>query len=156
MSRPIAVSLIVLTLLAAVLLWLWHRHATVPAPRPPSPASRRAQSPTSTAGPPPTVPPFRLAGVAVGDPNSYAVIEDPQGVTALYRLGENIAGLGRLAGIEPQEVLIETDRGPLALRLQPAATPTTGPAPTSTARRVRRSSRTPPASADDTASISPP
>ncbi len=124
MSRFGLLLLLLLALLAALLLWWRHAPAPRPAATTPSPtAAAPAPAVTPVAGTP-TPPAFRLAGVAVGTGGSYAVLEDPNGVTALYRLGDEISGLGRLTRIKEQEALVETTSGPLVLRVRPASTPT--------------------------------
>lgn len=68
---------------------------------------------------------FRLAGTAVGDPVSYAAIETSDGVSHLYRSDETVPGLGRIASIATDHVVVVgTDGAELELRLRPAATPT--------------------------------
>lgn len=68
---------------------------------------------------------FRLAGTAVGDPVSYAAIETADGVSHLYRSDEVVPGLGRIASIATDHVVIVgADGAELEMRLRPAATPT--------------------------------
>jgi hypothetical protein len=123
MSRSGLLLLLLLAAVVALLLW-WRRTPTehhepaTPAPTAASPTEGMAAAAS------PTPPRFRLAGVAVGSSGSYAVLEDPHGVTALYRLGDEIIGLGRLSRIEEQEVVIDTESEPMVLRLRPAPTPT--------------------------------
>jgi hypothetical protein len=95
------------------------------------PATSKMEGLRTSASATPTPPPFRLAGVASGGDGSYAAIEDGGGVTGLYRIGDEIPGLGRLAGIASGEVLIDTETGPITIQLQPGPTPT--PAATATA-----------------------
>lgn len=116
-------ALLALAVLAGVLLLLWQRQPAVLETPPPagSPtAAHVAAAPGQV--PAPTIASFRLAGVAAGGQTMYAAIEDPHGVSALYRLGDEVAGLGRVAEIAPQQVRIETAGGPLVMRLQPAPT----------------------------------
>jgi hypothetical protein len=116
--------LIVLALLGVAVWWLWTTR-----PRP----GEEAQPATPTAAvAPPTAPAasaaapagFRLAGVAVGDPESFAVIELPNGSSRLYRIDSEVPGLGRLVGITQTGAEIEGEGGKITLRLKPAATPT--------------------------------
>jgi len=117
---------VVTALLAAVLAagaWmLWHRPATTP---PPLPTRTLKPNPTPTA----TLAPraageFRLAGTAVGEPNSWAAIDDPGGVSHLYRNGEDVPELGRIVGIYPDHVILDGPEGEVRLNLKPAPTPT--------------------------------
>ncbi len=113
--------------------WLWMRlrhieaqRAAVPTPAavptaPPSPTvpSAAAAEPAAT---PPTG--YRLAGVALGAPNSFAVVEDPLGKSGLYRVGDPIDGLGRLRTIEVRRVVVDGTDGVVELQLAPAPTVT--------------------------------
>ena len=129
MSRSVVILCVVV---AAIVVWLWFtRTRSAPAPIA-TPTAESHPSPATTGAASPTPLRFRLAGVAASGDDSYAVLEDPDGTTALYRAGDNVSGLGRIAGIDPQEVLIDADNGPLTLRLQPAPSPSAG----STASRV--------------------
>lgn len=153
MARALLVLLLGLLLLGPLLWWLRHRPPQLPQPTAtPSPVVRThgvaAGSPTPLR--------FRLAGVATSGDTPYAVIEDPAGVTALYRLGESVLGLGRLAGIEPQEVLIDSDSGPLTLRLQPAPSPSPAPSATPAARTPTKRRATPTPSPAGSEPESPP
>lgn len=154
MSRQTVLALVLIALVIGLLMWL-NRAGNEPAP--PSPRSPTATASHAAAAIEATPPPYRLAGVAASGDDSYAVVADPDGATTLYRLGEEIAGLGRLAGIEAREVLIDTDHGPVTLPLQPAASPTPGPSATRrlpTVAATRAPERSP--SPDDNASESPP
>jgi hypothetical protein len=133
MSRRTGLLLVVLVLLVGLLVRFTRDG------RPPVPAAPPTQPPTPStpvARPQAPTPHFRLAGVAASGEHAFAVIADPDGVTALYRSGDSVSGLGRLAQIEPQEVLIDTDNGPLTLRLQPAPRPTMAPTVTRPAPRA--------------------
>jgi hypothetical protein len=156
MPRPPTVLLLLLALCVGGFLWWWSSAPPPAATGSASPTVPRTTPTAATPGPAPTPPPFRLAGVAVGTSGSYAVIEDPHGVTALYRVGDQISGLGRLAGIERQEVLIETESGPVALRLRPAPTHTPADAtPTAAAPEAEPASTPAPSPADNAPESSP-
>jgi hypothetical protein len=143
----LAVMLLLLALIVASGYWLWGRlqdlepaHPTVAVP---------AATATITATPAPTVlkapPGYRLAGVAVGEPESFAVVEAPSGIHALYRVGEDVPGLGRLQRIEAERVIIQNDGGEFELWLAPASTATPGRNPTvsGTPRAARRTPAAP-------------
>jgi len=94
----------------------------------PTPAATSPEIPVS---PSPTASPIRiaqrLAGTVVGDVR-YAVVEQPDGTSSLYRPGDEVAGLGQLLTIESDHATFLTPSGPVELRLAPA--PTGTPAPT--------------------------
>ena len=147
-----------LLLLLAILsgLWLWKQLRATKSPPPSAIATVVA---TGTPVPSPTTlrppPGYRLAGVAVGEPDSFAVIEAPNGRNTLYRLGADIPGLGRLVRIEAERIVVESAAGQFDLWLSPAATATptrgrTAAARTSTARPTPR-----PAAADTTPGSAP-
>ena len=134
-SQRLAFGLILL-LLALTLTsayWLWGRLQDL-APAPPT-VPAPTETARRTATPVPTtvkVPPgYRLAGVAVGEPESFAVVEASSGTSALYRVGEDVPGLGRLMRIEAERIVIQNEAGQFELWLTPAATAT--PRPSSTA-----------------------
>jgi hypothetical protein len=119
--------------LAAALLagaWLlWSRAARLPQPlAPPAPTATSSpvrSEPSPTAEPVNSGSEFRLSGTAVGDPASYAAIEAPDGTSRLYRDGETVAGLGRIAAVHTDRVIVVDSAGEsLVLRLKPAPTPT--------------------------------
>jgi len=119
--------------LAAALLtgaWLlWSRAARLPQPAAqPSPTATSSpdrSEPSPTAEPVHSGGDFRLSGTAVGDPTSYAAIEAPDGTSRLYRDGETVAGLGRIAAVHTDRVIVVDPAGEsLVLRLKPAPTPT--------------------------------
>lgn len=112
---------------ASVAFVLWR----IAGGRPPAPVP----TPTPTVAEPtltPSVTPvqapsgYRLAGVAVGDTESYAVIEGPGGSGILYRLNAMVPGLGRLVRIEPERVVVATETGQIELVIAPAPSPTPG------------------------------
>jgi len=123
-----------LALLAVMLVsgyWLWGRLRDLePAP---------IFVPTALQTAVPTVPPlptlarlppgYRLAGVAVGEPESFAVVEAPSGTHGLYRRGEEVPGLGRVLRIEPERIVVQNDAGQFELWLTPAPTVTAGRVP---------------------------
>lgn len=127
MSSRLALGLMLLLLLLMVAsgYWLWGRLQDL-APPPAVPA--HTATATRTVTPVPTgvnVPPgYRLAGVAVGDPESFAVVESSSGASALYRVGEDVPGLGRLTRIEAERVVMQNETGQFEMWLTPAATVT--------------------------------
>jgi hypothetical protein len=108
--------------------------ATMPPPRTATPA----ETATPTAGQPPG---YRLAGVAVGEPESFVVIESPNGSANLYRLHDDVSGLGELVRIEAERVVVRGTAAQFELLLTPAATATAAPAGTP---KPRSPTRTPP------------
>ena len=145
--QPRAAMLILLLLILAAVsaVWLWGRLIPTTAPArlatatmaPRATATARlAAGATPTQAPPP--PGYRLAGVAIGDPESFAVIEAPNGSTGLYRLNDDVPGLGQLLRIEAERVVIRGAAGEFELWLAPAATPTPLPARTPQPRAPMR------------------
>jgi len=132
MLVPRALLVLLLVLVAASALWLWQRSASAPPPPPSPTATSTAVVPTPT---PLRAPPgYRLAGVAVGEPESFAVIEVPNGRNALYRVGADIPGLGRLVSIDAEHVVVEAAGGQFELWVAAAATATPTPPGTADAR----------------------
>ena len=117
---------ILLMLLAAILWMLWWKRQ--PATKTPPSVPVATAVVTATAVPSATplrAPPgYRLAGVAVGEPDSFAVIEAPNGRNTLYRRDADIPGLGRLIRIEAERIVVESEAGQFDLWLAPAATST--------------------------------
>jgi hypothetical protein len=117
-----------LTVMLASGYWMWGRLRDL------EPAPAFVPTPLATAVP--TVPSlstsarlppgYRLAGVAVGEPESFAVVESPAGTHGLYRLGEEVPGLGRVRRIEPERIVVQSDAGQFELWLAPAPTVTAG------------------------------
>jgi hypothetical protein len=130
--QPTRIALLVTALLVAFAVlsgvWLWERLSSTEAPPPHPPANTPAVAVAPKASPSaaPLRPPpgYRLAGVAVGDPDSFAVIEAPNGATALYRLDADVPGLGRLTRIDAERVTVHSEQGELEMWLAPAATAT--------------------------------
>ncbi len=123
-----AVAIALLALMLGSGYWVWGRLRDLePAPVP-VPTAIEAESPTVT--PMPTTlkapPGYRLAGVAVGEPESFAVVESSSGSSALYRTGEEVPGLGRLVSIGAERVIVENESGRFELWLAPAPTATPG------------------------------
>jgi hypothetical protein len=85
---------------------------------------------------------YRLAGVAVGEPVSFAVVEAPNGANVLYRTDADIPGLGRLVRIEAERIVVQSDAGQIELWLMPAASPTPTRVRAATARAARAATRT--------------
>lgn len=116
-----------LLLIAILGLAVWRLWTTRP-----QPASEQV-APTSTpavettpAEPAVSGPPvgYRLAGLAVGEPESFAVIELPNGNSQLYRVGAKVAGLGRIVEISEAGATIDGEHRRFTLQLKPAPTPT--------------------------------
>lgn len=135
-TQRIALAAICALLLVTILsgLWLWRRLVTTLAPQLPSTATATA-SPVLTPTPLRAPPGYRLAGVAVGEPDSFAVIEAPNGSHTLYHLDADVPGLGKLVRIEAERVLVQSGAGEFEMWLAPAATPT----PTPVRSPIRRS-----------------
>ena len=125
----LAIAIVLLVIVVVSGLWLWMRLAVVrpAAPRlaattpnvtprslPASPTATVLQAPLG----------YRLAGIALGEPDSFAVIESPNGTTTLYHLDADVAGLGRVIRFEAEHIVVQTDRGQFELWLAPAATAT--------------------------------
>jgi hypothetical protein len=119
-----AVPLLVLLVLGAAVWWLWTTR-----PQPPLRAAA-TQTPAAVAQAvtpgPSSEPPagYRLAGLAVGEPESFAAIELPDGSSHLYRVDANVPGLGRVVAITNAGAAIEGEHGNFTLKLKPAATQT--------------------------------
>jgi len=129
----VAVGLLLLFLAGFAGAWLWMRlhhieaqRAAVPTP-PTIPTARPSPTVPSAADAEPVAPPpegYRLAGVALGTPSSFAVVEDPLGKSGLYRVGDPIDGLGRLRTIEAHRVVVDGTDGAVELQLAAAPAPT--------------------------------
>jgi hypothetical protein len=148
--RAVLLILLFLILVAVSGLWLWDRLIEGGAPLPVAtatmpPAHTAALAAVGTPTPVQPPPGYRLAGVAIGEPESFAVIEAPNGVTSLYRLHDEVPGLGELIRIEAERVSIRGAAGQFDLWLAPAATATPAPVPTAKphvpTRRLRRQPR---------------
>ena len=128
----VALMLLLLTLMLASGYWLWGRLQDLqPASSAqPTPAETATQTVTPEATVVKAPPGYRLAGVAVGEPESFAVVEASSGSSALYRVGDDVPGLGRLLRIEAERVLVQNENGQFELWLSPAPTATPGHSPT--------------------------
>ncbi len=123
------VVLVVLAGFAGLLLlmWMWTTAERIPTPPVITPTAVPVSA-TPTATVIAAIPPgFRLAGVAVGGSTSYAAIEPPGGGTSLYRLNEEVPGLGKLMRIGGEKVVVRTKDGDLEMWVAPAPTPTFSP-----------------------------
>jgi hypothetical protein len=127
----LAVGVVLLLLVLGSGYWLWGRLLRSPSPAPTAvPPVATATAPVSrtvTAAPAAAPAGYRLAGVAVGEPASFAVIEAPNGANVLYRVNASVPGLGRLLRIEAERIVVEGPNGQFDLWLMPAATPTAAP-----------------------------
>jgi hypothetical protein len=136
-------AILCLALVLASGWWLARR--LVGRPEPPSPATATPTNPSPSV---PTAPPlqaprgYRLAGVAVGEPASFAVVEAPSGANVLYRVDADIPGLGRLVRIEAERIVVQSDAGQIELWLMPAASPTPTRVRAATARAATAVART--------------
>src|SRR5262245_40872175 len=119
MNRSQTAAVVVTLVLLAVLGWRLHRSDNTPAPEAKAPAAaaptaprRAAQSPLPTSTPVPQ----RLAGVALGSVR-YAVVEQPDGTTALYRAGDDVPGLGRIIDVTEDSATFAGPNGQVRLRV---------------------------------------
>ncbi len=131
MSAQRVAAAVIWTLLLLIILsglWLWRRLVNTLAPQLPSTPAATATTPPALTPTALRAPPgYRLAGVAVGEPDSFAVIEAPSGAHALYHLDADVPGLGKLVRIEAERVLVQSERGEFEMWLAPAATVTATP-----------------------------
>lgn len=124
-----ALMLLVLVLMLVSGYWLWGRLRDL-APPPsrtpllPTEAATRTVTPLATVVAAP--PGYRLAGVAVGEPDSFAVVEPPSGPHGLYRVGDDVPGLGRLLRVEAERIVVQGEGGQFDVWLMPASTVTPG------------------------------
>ena len=124
--------------LALVLAWnLWQRREPAP-PVPPTAVPVKTATATSAAT---VVPGYRLAGTAMGLHGRYAVFENPDGGTDMYKVGDDVPGLGTLARVGEVDATVNTSAGEVRFQVRPA--PTKVPENTPTARRVRKPSPLP-------------
>ncbi len=144
----LGVMLLLLVVVLASGLWIWgrlvdsegHRLAEVAAP---SVIAGHVAVGEPTPTPLRSPPGYRLAGVAVGVPDSFAVVEAPNGMHALYRTGANVPGLGKIVRIEAERVEVEGATGRFELWLAPAPTPTMAPTRAVVRRTTAPAARTP-------------
>jgi hypothetical protein len=144
--RVVLLVLLLLGLVALSGFWLWGRVIKGGAPARVATATLApVRTATLAAGgtPTPAQRPagYRLAGVALGEPESFAVIEAPNGSTGLYRLHDDVPGLGELIRIDAERVAIRGAAGQFDLWLTPA--PTATPAPVRTSERRSPTRRLP-------------
>ena len=119
-----ALPLIVLLVLGTAVWLLWTTRPQTPSEHAPTqtPAAEAAAATAPPSSEPATG--YRLAGLAVGDPESFAAIELPDGTSHLYRVDSEVPGLGRVVAITNAGADIEGEHGTFTLKLKPAATPT--------------------------------
>ena len=133
----IAIILCLLLLMALTGAWLWTRLIATPPPPSIPPATATPSVPATPTPTPLQAPPgYRLAGVAVGEPDSFAVVEAPKGSNQLYRVNAEVPGLGRLIRIDAERIVVESAAGQFDLWLAPA--------PTASPTRVRTPAPPPP------------
>ena len=126
---------------ALLLLWtLWRRGGADAVAPPPAPvATATATQGVATA--PTPVQGYRLAGTALGLRGRYAVFEDPSGSTEMYKVGDEVPGLGKLLYVGTIDAKVATSSGDAEFRVRPA--PTNVPDNTPTVKRVRKPAPTP-------------
>lgn len=130
-GRVIAAALALVVVIA--LAWLLFRRE---APTAPAATPLPSETPTATAAATPTiVAGYRLAGTALGLRGRYAVFEDPDGNTEMYKVGDEVPGLGTLARVGDIDAAVTTSAGEMRFQVRPA--PTKVPENTPTVRRVR-------------------
>lgn len=125
MTRRLA-ALIAAALALLLVAWVIRVRITTLRAVGPSPAdivTTRPTVPSASPSPSPSPPPVaqRLAGIVVGS-RRYAVVEQPDGTSELYQLGEQIPGLGRLVAVEPSVATFEGRDGLIRLVIAPAPT----------------------------------
>jgi hypothetical protein len=105
---------------------------TRPSPAPATASVSATRTPTEPRAPKRTATVrHRLAGTVIGDVR-YAVIEDPEGQSDLYRPGETVPGLGRLLEVEADRATFEGEEVRFEIRLAPAPTAPPTPSPLAT------------------------
>lgn len=130
MDRSQIAGIVLTLLILAALAWRLHGPGDEPAQR----AGMSATAPTATprhsapGTPTPTTAAVaqRLAGVAIGT-TRYAVVEQPDGSTALYRSGDEVPGLGKIVEISEGSATFEGADGRVSLRVKPPPTATFRP-----------------------------
>jgi hypothetical protein len=148
MSAPL-MRAFVLLLFALVLVsgyWLWTRLLETAGPQPAgtTPTATATRTPTAIPTTVKAPPGYRLAGVAVGEPESFAVVETAAGTSGLYRVGADVPGLGRLLRIEAERIVVQSEAGQFDLWLAPAATATPTRSPTAGTPGTQRTPMTTP------------
>jgi hypothetical protein len=125
--RRAALLLAILVLAALAGRWVLAKRAAPTDDRPPAAGATPTVTCSSTAlrsSPTPIL--HRLAGVAQGKVE-YAAVEGPDGVSRLYRVGEDIPDLGRLVRVDAGSATVEGPAGQVRLRVAPAPTPSVTP-----------------------------
>lgn len=136
-ARVLAAALAVVAALALAWILLQRRNEAAPVVAPTA-----APASTSTATSAPTVAPgYRLAGTAMGLHGRYAVFEDPSGANEMYKIGDEVPGLGTLTRVGEVDASVTTSAGEVRFQVRPA--PTKVPENTPTARRARTPSPQP-------------
>lgn len=122
---------VVLTLLVlSAIAWRLHGPDTE-TPPPAIVATSAPSTPRKGEIPPtPTAPSVahRLAGVALGNVR-YAVVEQPDGSTALYRAGDDVPGLGQIVEVTENSATFDGPDGRVRLSVKPPPSPTPAPVP---------------------------
>lgn len=141
----------VMALVAAALLAWILTHPSSQTSAPPAAASSPTVAATATAAAAATVVPgYRLAGTALGLRGRYAVFEAPDGTTEMYRVGEEVPGLGTLQRVGDVDAVLLTSSGEMRFQVRPAPTKVAENTPT-----VRRA-KTPSPQSDPSESESSP
>jgi hypothetical protein len=121
---------IILTLVVlAAIAWRLHGPASeTPPVAVIATAPPRAPRPNAaTASPTEVTIAHRLAGVALGNVR-YAVVEQPDGATALYRDGDDVPGLGKIVEVTENSATFEGSSGRVRLSVKPPPSPSPAPA----------------------------
>lgn len=130
MDRSQIAGIVLTLLLLAALAWRLHGPSDEPvqAPGVPTTAAPATARNSAPGTPTPTTAAVaqRLAGVALGT-TRYAVVEQPDGSTALYRSGDDVPGLGKIVDISEGSATFEGADGRVSLRVKPPPTPTFRP-----------------------------
>ena len=145
-----ALAAVMALVAAALLAWIITHPA---APQTSAPPAAATSSPTGAATAtvaPTVVPGYRLAGTALGLRGRYAVFEAPDGTTEMYRVGEEVPGLGTLQKVGDVDAVLATSAGEMRFQVRPAPTKVAENTPT-----VKRA-RTPSPQSDPSESESSP
>lgn len=129
MDRSQIAAVILTLLVLGAIAWRLHGpdsnrppSAGVDPTAPPSTPRKEGTTATST----PVTVAQRLAGVALGN-TRYAVVEQPDGTTALYRAGDDVPGLGTIVDVTENSATFEGPDGRIRLNVKPPPSPTFAP-----------------------------
>lgn len=156
MQRSQVTAIVITLVLLAAIGWRLHRpdQDAPPTGTPAAvPAATIARQANELASPTASAVAQRLAGVALGT-NRYAVVEQPDGTTALYRAGDEVPGLGRIVDVTEDSATFEGPDGRIHLRVK--APPSATPAPPTEAVAATPAGATRSSGRDRSATESPP